>query len=331
MIDDLSQLSPSDVDSLPFGYIALDRNGNIRKYNRYEADLARKDPQSVLGQNFFRDVAPCTQVQAFEGRFRDFVDGKTKGPTLSFDFDFDFHHGRQKVRIGLVRSPLEKEVIVTVNRIRELGLSLSAELSHDPVTGRLLDASDNPVISASADFWQALDAVVDGRDEAQRRAFFHRLGKDWGWKHALRVERFVQQEHGLTLREVELQIALESLSGSVGVLGLGRFDVGLEYRSRGLVVISHHNSPFVAMLAGRDGHRCGVLAGLFGGFLSYLSGRSLVAREIECSRSVAAPCRFVVGTERRIERLFDPAPGSADANLRLALNLEPDAAEPAHD
>ncbi len=326
MITDLSQLSAADIDGLPFGYIALDRDGQVRKYNRFEADLSRKDPNSVLGKNFFRDVAPCTQVREFEGRFRDFVDGKADGLTLSFDFEFAFRHGRQKVRIGLVRSPLEKEIIVTVNRIRDLGLSLSAELTHDAVTGSLLDANARPVISANDDFWQALDAMTDGQPGAQRRAFFHRLGKDWGWKHALRVENFVQREHGLTMREVELQIALESLSGSLGVLGLGRFDVDLEYRSRGLVLISHRGSPFVAMLARREGRRCDLLAGLFGGFLSYLSGRSLVGREIECSRSPSTPCRFVVGTERRLERFFDPVPGSADANLHVAMNIS--SAEP---
>ncbi len=326
MITDLSQLSAADVDSLPFGYIALDRDGTIRKYNRYEADLARKDPQSVLGKNFFRDVAPCTQVQDFEGRFRDFVDGTVDEPTLSFDFEFAFRHGRQQVRIGLVRSPLDREVIVTVNRVRDLRLSLSAELNHDAVTGRLLDAAGKPVTCANGDFWRALDSLAAGQPEIERRAFQHRLGKDWGWQHALRVESFVQREHGMTLREVELQVALESLSGSIGALGLGHFDVSLEYRARGLVVISHHNSPWVSTLE-RDGDRCGVLAGLHSGFLSYLSGRSLHAREIDCSRSLTTPCRFVVGTERRLDRLFDPPEGSADAHLLLALGVSTTAPE----
>ena len=66
MKDDLSRLSPSEIDALPFGYIALAPDGTIRKYNRYEADLARRDPQDVLGRNFFTEVAPCTQVRCAE-------------------------------------------------------------------------------------------------------------------------------------------------------------------------------------------------------------------------------------------------------------------------
>ena len=116
--DDLSALSAAEIDALPFGYIGVSPDGTIRKYNRYEADLARKDPQQVLGRNFFREVAPCTQVREFEGRFRELVDGAAAGPTLTFDFEFRFRHGTQKVRIGFVRSPLQSEVIVTVNRLR---------------------------------------------------------------------------------------------------------------------------------------------------------------------------------------------------------------------
>ena len=98
MRDDLSALSAAEIDALPFGYIALAPDGTIRKYNRYEADLARKDPQEVLGRNFFREVAPCTQVQEFEGRFRQLAGGETPEPALSFDFEFRFRHGSQRVR-----------------------------------------------------------------------------------------------------------------------------------------------------------------------------------------------------------------------------------------
>ncbi len=326
MIDDLSQVPAAEIDALPFGYIALAPDGTIRKYNRYEADLARKDPQAVLGRNFFREVAPCTRVREFEGRFRDFVDGEIRDSTLSFDFEFAFRHGTQKVRIGLVRSPLEKEVIVTVNRIRDLKLPLSAEIRHEPAEGRLSDAASRPVVTANADFWQALDALY-GREPAERGRFLHRLGKDWGWRHAVRLESFVQKEHGLALREVELQLALESLSGSLGVLGLGRFDVDLGYRNRGLLVAVHHGSPFAALLPDRDGPCCDVLAGLVAGFVSYVAGRFLAAREISCGTSPGRPCRFVVGTERRLERLFDPVPGSPDADLLLALDARPAATE----
>ncbi len=149
------------------------------------------------------------------------------------------------------------------------------------------------------------------------------MGKGWGLQHALRVEGFVQKSHEQTLREVELQVALGCLSGSIGVLGLGRFEVRLDFRSRGLLLVEHHESPFAQMFEQQDGCRCTLLAGLHAGFLSYLSGRGVEAREISCSDLPQTPCRFVVGTERRLGQLFDPAPGSNDVDLWLALGARP--------
>ena len=320
MRDDLSALTAAEIDSLPFGYIALAPDGTIRKYNRFEADLARKDPQEVLGRSFFREVAPCTQVQEFEGRFREFAAGNTAEPSLTFDFEFHFRHGSQAVRIGLIRSPLAQEVIVTVNRLRRLALPLTAGVTADPAAGRLQDTAGQTVTLVNEDFWCALDLLWRHAPEAQRQDALHRLGRDWGLRHARRVERLVQQTYGVTLREAELQIALECLSGSLGGLGLGRFDVLFEHRQRGLLVIHHQDSPFPGLLGDtREGPCCGVLAGLHAGFLSHLSGRLLSAAELACGHAAGEPCRFAAGTEARLQRLLRPEPGSSDAALLVAL------------
>lgn len=324
MLDDLSHLTPAEIDSLPFGYIALAPDGAIRKYNRFEADLARKDPGEVLGRNFFREVAPCTQVQEFEGRFRELVSGATPEPALTFDFEFRFRHGSQAVRIGLVRSPLAQEVIVTVNRRRRLDLPLAAGVQADAAAGRLDDAAGLRVTLANEDFWLALDGLWRHAPEGQRREALHRVGRDWGLRHAQRVERLVQRMHQVTLREAELQMALECLSGSLGPLGLGRFDVLFRYRQRGLLVIDHSGSPFPGLLGeSREDRSCDLLAGLHAGFLTHLSGRVLSGLELRCGRSTGEPCRFAVGTEARLQRLARPAEGSTDAELLASLGGNP--------
>jgi len=309
MHDDLSALSAAEIDALPFGYIALRPDGTIRKYNRYEADLARRNPQEVLGRNFFREVAPCTQVREFEGRFREFASGATPESAITFDFEFRFRHGSQRVRIGLVRSPLENEVIVTVNRVRRLDLPLSAALTPDPMAGTLADAAGLPVTVAGEDFWRSLYAVWDHAPAGRRREQLHRLGHGWGLQHARRVERIVQRDHGVTLREAELQMALECLSGSLSVLGLGRFDVDFALRRKGLVGIDHHHSPLARIFGDREEPCCDPLAGLHAGFLSHLSGRQLAGVETQCGRSPEEPCRFLIGSPGRLEKLLRPGAG----------------------
>jgi photoactive yellow protein len=322
MRDDLSALTTAEIDALPFGYIALDAEGVIRKYNRYEADLARRDPQQVLGRNFFREVAPCTQVQEFEGRFRELVAGSGE-PALTFDFEFNFRHGSQGVRIGFLRSPLQNEIIVTVNRLRHLNLALTAGLIPDVTRGLLADAAGQPVTIANEDFWRALYSLWRHFPIERRREALLRLGREWGMLHARRVERLVQRQHQATLREAELQVALECLSGSLGVMGLGRFDVDFSLRQRGLIQIHHHGSPLPRILGGEEEPWCDPIAGLHAGFLSHLSGRQLAAIEIQCGRVPGEPFRFLVGTESRLERLLRAAEGSADADFLAQLRNRP--------
>lgn len=326
--DDLSHMTASAIDSLPFGYIALSPDGTVRKYNRYEADLARKDPKDVLGKNFFREVAPCTQVQEFEGRFRQFVSGENGSTQLAFEFNFAFRHGHQRVRIGFVRSPVEREVIVTVNRVRQLDLPVQPRMAYQAVEGNWLDDAGRRVVTVGEDFWLSLDKLYVGHPESERRRILHQLGKAWGISLVERVESYIQEAHGETLREAELQVALQCLSGAVGLAGLGRFEVLLGYRERGLMVIRHLGSPFAGVDFDHDHERCHVLAGLHAGLLSHLSGRDLMGREVGCSPKVASPCVFVVGTEERLDRLFDAEPGSADADLRASLLTAADSAGP---
>ncbi len=65
----IDQFSEQELDALPHGAIQLDENGNILKFNLYESQLASLAKRDVIGKNFFKDVAPCTDVQEFHGRF----------------------------------------------------------------------------------------------------------------------------------------------------------------------------------------------------------------------------------------------------------------------
>ena len=69
-IRELGDLSPDQLDGLPFGAIGVDKSGVIFAFNAAEARLAELSAETVIGKNFFTDVAPCTNVEAFAERFR---------------------------------------------------------------------------------------------------------------------------------------------------------------------------------------------------------------------------------------------------------------------
>ena len=87
-IERIQGLGESDLDRLPFGAIRLDQEGKILSYNRTEAELAGRRKESVLGKNFFTEVAPCTNVREFADRFRE---GVARG-SLHIVFPFVFDH-----------------------------------------------------------------------------------------------------------------------------------------------------------------------------------------------------------------------------------------------
>ncbi len=103
-VEDLGLLSAAEFDGLAWGTLQLDDDGVVRTYNRAEARLARRHAPDVLGRHFFREVAPCTAVQGFEGRFRDLVSRPRPG-RAEFEFLFRFGYGPVRVRIAMARDP----------------------------------------------------------------------------------------------------------------------------------------------------------------------------------------------------------------------------------
>jgi photoactive yellow protein len=69
----ISHLDDAEFDVLPFGAIRLDDKGIVTRYNLTESRFSGRDPHRVLGRNFFTEVAPCTNVREFAGRFEEGV------------------------------------------------------------------------------------------------------------------------------------------------------------------------------------------------------------------------------------------------------------------
>ncbi len=115
-LDELAGFNPEQLDGLPFGAIQLDREGTILSYNRAEGALTGRDPKAVIGRNFFTDVAPCTNVRAFAGRFRE---GVARGELReAFPYRFDFEMAPREVTVTLFYSQTTGTAWVFV---RELG------------------------------------------------------------------------------------------------------------------------------------------------------------------------------------------------------------------
>ncbi|HEX8255737.1 MAG TPA: photoactive yellow protein [Thermoanaerobaculia bacterium] len=101
-LEKIDRMSEQELDELPFGAIRLDKEGKILSYNMTESKLTGRDPKRVIGRNFFNEVAPCTNVQGFAGRFRE---GVAKGDMhVIFPYRFDFQMAPRDVTVTLFYS-----------------------------------------------------------------------------------------------------------------------------------------------------------------------------------------------------------------------------------
>lgn len=82
--DLLERLSPEEADALDFGLIAIDHDGRVVVYNRFEAERAGLSPGRVLGRHLFGEVAPCMDVPDIGG----VLSGGAADVTRPFTFAF---------------------------------------------------------------------------------------------------------------------------------------------------------------------------------------------------------------------------------------------------
>ena len=102
IIDGLAAMTSADLDRLPFGAIQLASDGTILQFNEYEANLSNRRAPETIGRNFFFDVAPCTRVREFYGRF---LDGQKSGELReTFDYRFAFAQAPREVSVTLFYS-----------------------------------------------------------------------------------------------------------------------------------------------------------------------------------------------------------------------------------
>lgn len=87
-MEQIDHLSAEKFDNLPFGAIKLDRDGRIQAYNATEEEISGRRAQDVIGRDFFHEVAPCTNVQEFAGKFREGVEKEELNHVFPYRFDF---------------------------------------------------------------------------------------------------------------------------------------------------------------------------------------------------------------------------------------------------
>ena len=301
--------------SLPEGCLLLDGDLRVEAYAPYGLRVNHLDSETVTGRlllGLLPEEASAVAEVILRSLARRPVEDRRSAST---EFEVSSGHHGGMWRINLVRRVVGGGFIVTLARLRDLSESLAPVLDREPLTGALRDAGQGRVVLANEDFLDAFESVFTKHMGFRHHEFLRELGRKWGIRHAFRLEQHAQRAYGKTIREMETQMALELLSSSLGVLGLGRFEADLSRRDAGIIVINHKDSPFPGRFVAVSGGACPILSGFHSAMLTYISGRSLAAREFSCAADPHESCVFIVATEERVSKLTIAVPGTPNHEL----------------
>lgn len=111
----LGTMTEVEINRLAFGAVQLDATGKILTYNAAEAGITGRAAATVLGKNFFRDVAPCTNSPAFKGVFDEGV--KAGNLNTIFEYLFDYNMAPTKVKIHMKKAMSGDSFWIFVKRL----------------------------------------------------------------------------------------------------------------------------------------------------------------------------------------------------------------------
>lgn len=327
-VERLAAMSIDEVDDLPYGFIVLDAEGQVLLYNRYEARMSRIAPEQVVGQNFFRDIAPCTRVEAFYGRFRALANDPTR-QSDTFAFRFHFLHGAQNVTVQFARAPDvgppdggdpssphgRTRIFMTVMR------RMLDDGSDGPPKAVRLDSDRGRLVGPLGPLFPVLGSQLPGILRSLGPGSARELGRELGRAIAVLATEVAQRTGEARLKDAPRLLAAGVLDEALAATGLGRLALDLTPQ-RETGVIGCLLRPAIEL---PSRNVAALYEGLLESALSFAVDSPLTARCIDERALNVLPWRFgVVPTESAAMLERRPDESSEDLARRIGLLTDED-------
>jgi len=319
----LHDVDDEELDTLPYGVIALDAEGTIRRYNLAESRFARLDRAQVLGKSFFRQVAKCAATPEFEGRVRKAFDDERAAP-FRFDYVFDFRFGAQEVEVEVRRASREL-VYLCVSRkrlmqpraagvAREPAIAQRELAPDEPRLGVQRDAGERRVVQVAPIFFEGLLTACERTGAPPQ--LLDEWGFAWGRLAVVEMEAEALERFETLLRDLPMVTVAEFVSAYVRERGWGRASFDFALAQRGAFVVTLERSVLAELPNRSASRRCALLAGFFRAVLEHLAHRRMAVREARCVAQGAPSCELVVVADERARELDLALDGGADSAAR---------------
>jgi photoactive yellow protein len=336
---DVDARSDVELDTLPFGVIALDPSGIILRYNLYESRLARLDRNQVLGRRFFDDVAPCTRGEAFAGRVQRFMARRAEREIERFDFVFDFRFGAQHVVVEVVKVPGADRWYLFINRARidaprpnaEIVAPTQGELApNEPEHGVLRDEQARRYVEVPDAFFASLRTTLEALAPESWPLFAGEWGVQLGRRLAIDLEGQLADTNAPRLAALPIGRLTDEVGRFFAERGFGALRFDYARAKEGVIVVTIERSALAESAPhttpttpeGASDLACHLLAGAIGGFFSDVAGKPLAAREVACRAAGHARCAVLLVGEARVARvdqaLAEGVRGTSEVLARMA-------------
>lgn len=327
------RLGDAELDELPFGAVCLAPDGLILRYNAFEGRLARLDPSTVVGRNFFTDVAPCTYTEDFYGRFKSLVDSNVEVGAARFHYVFDFRFGAQQVDVEIHRAPGTSRYYLFINRTQFLEerqgpearepAPLQAELATgEPQRGILRNDYAERIVMPPAALFESLERTF----ETLAPQLWRDLGHEWGVRAGRRLVIELEtmgMDDDESLRQRPMREVAEIVSELLREQGFGRLRFDLGDSPRGALRLELEESALASRHV-KQGRSCHLLAGMLEAVLTHVAQRRLHVEELHCTSTTGTGCceMIVVGESRRDAVVELAAAGTSFEDVLTALETK---------
>ncbi|MEM1347219.1 MAG: V4R domain-containing protein [Myxococcota bacterium] len=151
------------------------------------------------------------------------------------------------------------------------------------------------------DFIVGLQEGLEAEVGAASAVIMYQCGLEWGKLDMRRFDARVEQEFGQPMRAMNVQFVLETWWWPLTAAGWGSWRVDLSRVRQGYIMVDLFESAVAKSLEQVGKPMCHLYAGMLAGSMSHLVGNQLSCIEIQCYAMGEDNCRFLIGSESRVD------------------------------
>lgn len=194
---------------------------------------------------------------------------------------------------------------------------------HADRTGKVFDRYRKRIAFANEDFVVGLQKGLEEEVGDAAQIIMYKCGYEWALADMKNFEkRFSDEFDGRSISQMNLNMVLETWWWPLQTTGWGSWNFDFSHKKQGLIFIDLFDSAIARSVGYIGKVACHFYAGMFAGVFTYLSKRELSGIEIQCYSMGEEYCKFLIGTQKKVNAADFWVQEGAPAKEILAKVLE---------